>query len=78
MYIIAAVGDGWLAVAAVITAIGGIISSIAAAKRAKKEGIEESNAKCHERLVKMQEESERLAAELHRMKMIHYDETEYE
>lgn len=64
-------------VAGLITAVGGFIATIAAVRRSKTEGVQQGTAQgkhdadqdCHERLMKMQEESERIAAQLHKLRM---------
>jgi hypothetical protein len=57
---------GW---AAIITALSGITTAIWGAWRAHKEGKEQADEELRDRLRACREESEKLADELHRMKM---------
>jgi len=59
----------WLGVAAVITAVGGILATVWSHRSAKKEAADKADQECYERLKATRAESEQLAEELHRIKM---------
>lgn len=62
--------DAWgLGLAALITAIGGIVTIILGHRSSAKEAKVKAEEECLERLSATREESEQLAEELHRMKM---------
>jgi len=63
-----------LGIAAVIAAIGGIVSTITADRRARKEERAKAEKECIERLKETRAESEKLAEELHRLKMERFDD----
>lgn len=71
--LLALTSDGLLAIAALVTALGGLIATIAATRRARSEGKEEGDADCHERLLAARREAEDLAEELHRLKMREFE-----
>lgn len=71
--------DTLLGVAAILTAIGGgaasIYSIVASKKEASKQAKDataKAQAECHERLIKVQRESEAISEELHQLKMGRY------
>jgi hypothetical protein len=66
-----------LGVAALITAISGIVTTIFSARSKAKEAREEAEEKCRLRLQETREESERCAQELHRLKMKIMGDPEY-
>jgi hypothetical protein len=59
-----------LGIAAIVSALGGLISTIVAIRKSRREGQED----CEKRLKELRAESEQLAEELHRMKMEHWRE----
>jgi predicted HD phosphohydrolase len=61
--------DWLLALAALLTAVGGLIATIAATRHAHKEGKQEADDDCYRLLREAQTEAEGLAAELHVMRM---------
>lgn len=63
-----------LGLAALVSAIGGIASTILALRKSRSE----EHVQCLEQLKETREEAERLAAELHQMKMEHPDESEHD
>jgi hypothetical protein len=62
-----------LGVAAIISAVGGIAATILAHRSAKKEERRKAEDECRERLRSTRDESERLAEELHRIKMKQFE-----
>lgn len=58
-----------LGIAAVITAISGVASTIFGARKKAKEAKEEAEEKCRLRLQETRAEAEKCAEELHRLKM---------
>jgi hypothetical protein len=56
-------------IAAIITAIGGVVTTIVAHKKGTKEATEKAAQECHERVQALRKESEGLAEELHQIKM---------
>jgi len=58
-----------LGIAAIIAAVGGIVSTIFADRRARREERVKAEEECVQRLKETREEAERLAEELHRLKM---------
>jgi hypothetical protein len=58
-----------LGIAAVITAISGVISTIVGSRKSAKEAREKSEQECRERLKAARIEAEAAAAELHEIKM---------
>jgi hypothetical protein len=71
--ILAASDPTLLGVAAIITALSGIITAIWGAFKSHKEGKEQADEELREHLKQCREESEKLAQELHRMKMERFD-----
>jgi uncharacterized membrane protein (DUF106 family) len=68
--VLAASGDPTLlGVAAIVSALGGVVSTILAHRSAKKEAKRKADEECLERLRATRVEAEQLAEELHRMKM---------
>jgi hypothetical protein len=64
---------GW---AAIITALSGITTAIWGAWRAHKEGKEQADQELRDHLRECRQESERLAEELHRIKMGRFEREE--
>jgi len=62
-----------LGIAALITAIGGVISTIVGARRARREERDRAEQECRERLKSARQEAEETAAELHALKMEKFD-----
>jgi uncharacterized protein YlxW (UPF0749 family) len=62
-----------LGVAAIITALAGVITSIWGAVRSHREGKKEADEELRAHLRDCREESEQLASELHRIKMSRFD-----
>jgi hypothetical protein len=58
-----------LGVAAIISAIGGIVSTVWALRKSRREEHDKATEEMRVRLKECREESERLAAELHQIKM---------
>jgi Na+-transporting methylmalonyl-CoA/oxaloacetate decarboxylase gamma subunit len=58
-----------LGIAAVITAISGVISTIVGSRRSAKEAKEKAEEECREKLKVARIEAEEAAAELHRLRM---------
>jgi len=56
-------------IAAIITAIGGVITTIVAHRKSSKEATAKAEQECHDRVLALQKESEGLAEELHTLKM---------
>lgn len=75
--LLAATGDatllGW---AAIITALSGIVTAIWGAIKSHKEGKEQADQELRDHLRDCREESEKLAEELHRIKMGRFDREE--
>lgn len=68
------VGEVWndptlLGLAAVITALSGVVSTIVGTRRARREAREKAEEECLQRLKKTRAEAEAVAAELHELKM---------
>jgi hypothetical protein len=62
-----------LGLAAIITALSGIITAIWGLIRSRREGKEQADETLRDHLRECREESERLASELHRVKMQRFD-----
>jgi len=62
-----------LGVAAILTALSGIISAIWGAIKSRREGREAADDELREHLRDCREEAEKLASELHSMKMRNFD-----
>jgi uncharacterized protein YlxW (UPF0749 family) len=58
-----------LGVAALVTALGGVLATILGARRSRREERDKAEQDCVQRLRETRAESERLAEELHRVKM---------
>jgi hypothetical protein len=58
-----------LGIAAVITAISGVLSTIFGSRRSAKEAKEKAEEECREKLKAARIEAEEAAAELHRLRM---------
>jgi hypothetical protein len=63
----------WLGVAALITALGGIVSSIWGVIKSRKEGQATADETLRSNLRACRSEAEKLAEELHRLKMKGFD-----
>ena len=58
-----------LGIAAIVSAVSGMIVSVVAARRASKEGKEKADEDCLQRLRQARAEAEAYAQELHQLKM---------
>jgi hypothetical protein len=58
-----------LGLAAILTAIGGIVTTIWGVIKSRREGKEQADEKLRDNLRKCRDEAERIAEELHRTKM---------
>ena len=65
-----------LGVAAFIAAIGGILSTVIGARRARREERDKSDELCRKRLRETRAESEELADALHKLRMSHHSEND--
>jgi uncharacterized membrane protein YqjE len=64
-----------LGIAAIISAIGGVVSTIWALRKSRREEHDKLMKEYREELQKAREEAEALAKELHERKMREFDET---
>lgn len=62
-----------LGIAAIVTAIGGIVTTILAHRASAREAKGKAEQECLERLKATRQESEQLAEELHRVKMERFE-----
>lgn len=69
---VAGLEENLLGIAALITAIGGVLATILAHRTSAKEAKDKAEEDCLERLRVSREESEKLAEELHDVKMRHW------
>jgi hypothetical protein len=58
-----------LALAAALSALGGLIATLVGARRGKQQVLSQAEQDCHERLLKSHREAEALSDELHALKM---------
>jgi len=56
-------------IAAIITALGGVVTTVVAHRKGKSEATEKAAQECHERVTALRKESEQLGEELHQLKM---------
>jgi hypothetical protein len=59
----------FVGIAALLTALGGLVTTVIAHRQGKKEQQSKSEEDCYERLKAVREESEGLAQELHELRM---------
>ena len=71
--IVVAVEITLLGLAAIITAIGGIVTTVLAHRSSGREARQKAEEECVERLRNVRAEAEGLAEELHRIKMKHWE-----
>jgi hypothetical protein len=60
-------------IAAVVTAVGGVVTTVLAHRKGTKEAKAKADEECYQRLRATREESEKLASELHSLKMRQFE-----
>lgn len=63
-----------LGIAAIVAAVGGIVSTIVGARHAAKEERKKADEECFEKLKVARAEAEAVAAELHKLRMKEFDD----